>query len=124
MPILRRAFQSLLLAGLAAALCAQPRQQPQSPSPSQAKILIKAGLLVDVRAGRVVANQNILIEGDRIAQVGAGIAAPAGARTIDLSGYTVLPGLIDNHTHVLLQAHPTPVDYDEQLIKESIPYRA
>jgi imidazolonepropionase-like amidohydrolase len=35
-----------------------------------------------------------------------------------------LPGLIDNHTHVLLQAHPTPADYDEQLIKESIAYRA
>lgn len=107
--------------GLAAALCAQPRQpQPQS----QEKILIKAGHLVDVRAGRVLAKQDILVEGDRIAQVGANLAAPAGARTIDLSGYTVLPGLIDNHTHVLLQAHPTPTDYDEQLIKESIPYRA
>jgi imidazolonepropionase-like amidohydrolase len=95
-------------------------QQPQS----QEKILIKAGRLIDVRAGRVLTNQNILIQGDRIMQVGPDIAAPAGARTIDLSGSTVLPGLIDNHTHVLLQAHPTPTDYDEQLIKESIPYRA
>jgi imidazolonepropionase-like amidohydrolase len=86
--------------------------------------LIKAGRLVDVKAGRVLANQNILIQGDRIADVGPNVAAPAGARVIDLSHSTVLPGLIDNHTHVVLQAHPTPTDYDEQLIKESVAYRA
>src|SRR4029077_3381110 len=37
---------------------------------------------------------------------------------------TILPGLIDNHTHVLLQGDITAVDYDDQLLKESIPYRA
>src|SRR5580658_388410 len=113
---------SILCAGLFAgpALAQRGQQAPQS----QEKILIKAGKLVDVRAGRVLSNQNILVEGDRITQVGADVAAPAGARTIDLSNATVLPGLIDNHTHVLLQAHPTPADYDEQLVKESIAYRA
>jgi imidazolonepropionase-like amidohydrolase len=90
---------------------------------AQDKTLIRAGRLVDVRAGRVLTGQNILIQGDRILEVGPNIAAPAGARIVDLNGSTVLPGLIDNHTHVLLQAHPTPTDYDEQLIKESIPYR-
>ncbi len=103
-------------------LCAQRGGRGQAPA-SQEKILIKAGKLIDVRAGKVLANQNILVEGDRIAQVGPDIAAPAGARVIDLSHSTVLPGLIDNHTHVLLQAHPTAADYDEQLIKESIGYR-
>jgi len=112
----------LWFAPFTAPSAAQQRQQ-QAP-PSQEKILIKAGKLVDVRAGRVLSNQNILIQGDRIAQVGPDIAAPAGARIVDLSDATVLPGLIDNHTHVLLQAHPTPSDYDEQLIKESIAYRA
>ena len=97
------------------------RGQPQQ---LQEKILIKAGRLVDVRAGKVLTNQMILVEGDRISQVGPNVTAPADARIIDLSNVTVLPGLIDNHTHVLLQAHPTPTDYDEQLIKESIPYRA
>jgi imidazolonepropionase-like amidohydrolase len=112
---------------LALCLAAYPvlaqRGGQQSPVP-QTTYFIKAGKLIDVRAGRVLANQNILVQGDRIAQVGPDVAAPAGAKVIDLSRSTVLPGLIDNHTHVLLQAHPTPADYDEQLIKESIAYRA
>lgn len=90
---------------------------------AQDRILIQAGRLVDVRAGRVLSKQNILIQGDRIVEVGPNVTAPPGAKVVDLSASTVLPGLIDNHTHVLLQAHPTPTDYDEQLIKESIPYR-
>ncbi len=108
---------------LLSAACLFAQRGPQQPV-SQEKTLIKAGHLVDVRSGRVLANQNILIQGDRIMEVGPNVAAPAGAKVIDLSSATVLPGLIDNHTHVFLQAHPTPTDYDEQLIKESIPYRA
>lgn len=110
-----------LLATAISMLAAQGRRQ-QSTAP-EGKILIRAGHLVDVRAGRVLDRQNILVDGDRIAEVGPDIAPPAGAKVIDLSQYTVLPGLIDAHTHVLLQAHPTPADYDEQLIKESIGYR-
>jgi imidazolonepropionase-like amidohydrolase len=117
-----RTLQPALL--LLAAMAISPAQQRQPQPPSQEKIFIRAGRLVDVRAGRVLANQKILIQGDRIVEVGPDVSAPADARTIDLSASTVLPGLIDNHTHVLLQAHPTPADYDEQLIKESIAYRA
>jgi imidazolonepropionase-like amidohydrolase len=71
-------------------------------SPSKETVLIKAGGLVDVRSGRVLTNQAILIEGDRIKQVGPAqsVQAPAGARVIDLSNATVLPGLIDCHTHL------------------------
>lgn len=87
-------------------------------------VLIKAGRLIDVRGGRTLTGQSILVEGDRIKQVGANLTAPDGARVIDLSGSTVLPGLIDNHTHVLLQGDVTAADYDVQLLKESIPYRA
>lgn len=90
--------------------------------------LIKAGRLIDVRAGRVLENQGILVEGERIKAVGqlAEVQknAPATARVVDLSRATVLPGLADCHTHILLQGDITAADYDEQLLKESIPYRA
>jgi imidazolonepropionase-like amidohydrolase len=86
-------------------------------------VLVKAGRLLDVRSGQVAAAQSILIENGRIRQVGANIAAPAGARVVDLSNAMVLPGLIDTHTHILLQGDITAQDYDDQLLKESIPYR-
>ncbi len=89
--------------------------------------LIKAGRLIDVRAGRVLTNQGILVEGERIKSVGEADeilkSAPRDAAVIDLARATVLPGLIDAHTHVLLQGDITQPDYDEQLLKESIPYR-
>jgi len=71
-------------------------------SPQKETVLIKAGKLIDVRAGRVLNDQAILIEGDRIKQVGASgsVQAPPGVRVIDLSSATVLPGLIDCHTHL------------------------
>lgn len=97
----------------------------QSKTPSVS--LIKAGRLIDVRSGRVLENQGILIEGERIKSVGplgeVQRNAPASARIIDLSRATVLPGLADCHTHILLQGDITAADYDEQLLKESIPYR-
>ena len=93
---------------------------------AKAVVLIHAGRLVDTRAGRVVENQGILIEGERIKAVGAWAdmrgRAPASA-VIDLSNETVMPGLSDCHTHILLQGDVTAADYDEQLLKESIPYR-
>jgi imidazolonepropionase-like amidohydrolase len=89
-------------------------------------VLIKAGHFIDVRAGRVVDDQGILIEGERVKQVGplTQIESMArGARVIDLGSAYVLPGLIDCHTHILLQGDITSAEYDEQLLKESIPFR-
>ncbi|HEV7474765.1 MAG TPA: amidohydrolase family protein [Pyrinomonadaceae bacterium] len=99
----------------------------QTAARAPKSILIKAGRLIDVRAGRVLENQGILVEGERIKAVGplAEIqkSTPAAAQVIDLSRSTVLPGLADCHTHILLQGDITSADYDEQLLKESIPYR-
>src|SRR4029077_9336619 len=71
-----------------------------------------------------IENALILIEGDKIASVTPGGNAPSGVEVIDLSKSTVLPGFIDTHTHVLLNGDITAEEYDAQLLKESIPYRA
>jgi imidazolonepropionase-like amidohydrolase len=88
------------------------------------RIAIRAGKLIDGKSEKALENALIVIEGDKIVSVGAGGAAPAGAEVLDLSRATVLPGFIDTHTHVLLQGDVTAEEYDEQLLKESIPYRA
>jgi imidazolonepropionase-like amidohydrolase len=65
-------------------------------------VAVRAGKLVDVVAGKVLDNQVILISGERITAVGpaGSVTVPAGAEIVDLSGATVLPGLIDAHTHL------------------------
>jgi imidazolonepropionase-like amidohydrolase len=65
--------------------------------------IIKAGKLIDTQTGKVLDNQMILIENDTIKAVGSTIAIPANAVVIDLSKATVLPGLIDCHTHITSQ---------------------
>jgi imidazolonepropionase-like amidohydrolase len=102
-------------------------QAPAAGKRPASQILIKAGRLIDVRRGLVLENQGILIENDRIKSVGEFPATlallPRTTRIVDLSRATVLPGLSDCHTHVLLQGDITAEDYDAQLLKESIPYR-
>ncbi len=83
---------------------------------------IKAGRLLDVAAEKVRENVVIVVEGGRVKEIAA--SAPPGASVIDLSKLSVLPGFIDGHTHVLIQGDATADDYDAQLLKESLPYRA
>jgi imidazolonepropionase-like amidohydrolase len=76
-----------------------PPAAPQyAPPPTT---VVRAGRLFDPRSGTLLTNQVIVISGDRILDVGANPTIPAGARTIDLSGMTVLPGLIDTHLHTM-----------------------
>src|SRR2546427_6546557 len=117
-----------LVAGLASAVvAASPLAAQGTPAPRAQPTLIKAGRLIDGRADQAQANVGILIDGDRIRAVGplAQVQAQAqNARVIDLSQMTVLPGFIDTHTHLLLQADPTSESYDAQLLYQSIPCRA
>ncbi len=112
------------LTGLAL-IAASHAQAGEEPARASKTTVIKAGRLIDTRAGRVLTDQHIVIEGERIKRVGpaAEVPVPVPAELIDLSSATVLPGLIDAHTHVLLQGDITQADYDEQLLKESIPFR-
>jgi imidazolonepropionase-like amidohydrolase len=123
----KKTFVSLLVILLICLNFVSAQTERSSAQKRNSLIFIKAGRLVDVRAGRVLENQGILIENDRIKAVGpfdSRLALiPPAARIIDLSKATVLPGLSDCHTHVLLQGDITAADYDEQLLKESIPYR-
>src|SRR6187549_1850826 len=63
-------------------------------------IAIKAGKMIDVTSGKVLTNQIIIINSDTITAVGSKIDIPEDAQVIDFSNYTVLPGLMDCHTHI------------------------
>jgi imidazolonepropionase-like amidohydrolase len=94
----------------------------------QNTVVIHAGRLFDGRSDQLLSNQVIVIQGDRIAEVGpvGSVKTPAGAEDIDLGRATVLPGLIDGHTHVLMGRKPGAVGAgwgEEILLKESWQYR-
>jgi len=114
---------ALLLALTTAAVAPLAGQQP---APAPTRTLVHAGRLIDGTGAPARTEQGILIEDGRIAAVGAwaDLARRAeGATIMDLSRMTVLPGLIDAHTHLLLQGDITAAEYDDQLLKESTPYR-
>jgi len=122
-----------LMRGLLLSLCATivtsatPPPTPAQAAKPPATRLIKVGRLIDGRSNQAAPNVGILVEGERIKALGplAQVQAQAGnAEVIDLTSMTVLPGLIDTHTHLLLQGDITSQEYEDQLLKQSIPYRA
>ena len=97
-----------------------------APRPD-AVTVIRAGTLIDGRSPAPRRDQVIVVRGNRIEAVGdaASTKIPAGATAIDLSRATVLPGLIDSHTHIFLQGEdPAEGGYDAQLLKHGLAFRA
>jgi len=122
-----RHFASLVTLTLGVALPSSMDGQAPAQQPTRT-LVIRAAHMIDGHSDAVQDNVAVVIEGERIKAVGSqsqlASQIPAGAQVVDLGGATILPGLIDNHTHVLLQGDITAADYDDQLLKESIPYRA
>lgn len=85
----------LLLALLACTLAGAPLAAQDTQT-----VAIRAGRLIDGTGGPVRSDVTLLVRGDRIVQVGSDVAIPPGTETIDLSGWTVMPGFIDMHTHI------------------------
>jgi imidazolonepropionase-like amidohydrolase len=81
---------------------ASPRAQ-ERPAAGSVITIVKAARLIDGRGGAPIAPAMVRIDGDRIAAVGTTLAVPAGARIVDLGAATLLPGLIDLHTHLMGQ---------------------
>jgi len=89
--------------------------------------VIRAGTLIDGVSSQPRRNQDVVIRGNHVVEVGPSTAhaPPAGARLIDLSNSTVLPGLIDTHTHIFLQGEvPSAGGYDVQILKYPASFRA
>jgi len=114
---------------LALTLCPHIAVSQSSPDTKPANIvLVKAARLLDVTAGRYIENAAVLIEGERISEVGPAAKiqshAPKSAKMIDLAGATLLPGLIDCHTHLMARTTPGPDGYILDLAKKSQAFRA
>jgi imidazolonepropionase-like amidohydrolase len=116
MPGFLRPFRHGLLCSLlafAAALTAA--QQPSA----QASIVLHAARLLEVDTGNLLQPGEVLIEGQRIREIGKSVQHPPSARVLDLGDVTLMPGMIDAHIHLFL--HPGAEDL--QTVEESVPWR-
>ena len=113
---LRSLFSAILLITLTGFFLPAPAQSQSAPAHA---VVLHAARLLDISNGTLVKPGEVLVQGDRIVEVGSTVTHPAGAEVIDLGDRTLLPGLIDAHVHLFL--HPGAEDL--QTVMESVPQR-
>ena len=91
----------------------------QTPAAPAHPVVLHAARLLDVKTGHMAKPGEVLVQGERIVEVGSSVRRPEGAEVIDLGDCTLLPGLIDAHIHLFL--HPGAEDL--QTVQESVPQR-
>ena len=122
----KRALSALCVAALAITLQPARTHAQDAPETKDGVTVIRAGTLIDGASAAPLKNQLIFVTGDRIEKVSAASAQiPSGAHVVDLSNSTVLPGLIDSHTHIFLWGEdPAKGGYDANILKAGIALRA
>jgi imidazolonepropionase-like amidohydrolase len=111
--------RSSVLARISLAMALSAACAAQSQTAPTHAIVLHAARLLDVKTGRMVKPGEVLVQGERIAEVGTAVKRPAAVEIIDLGDRTLLPGLIDAHIHLFL--HPGAEDL--QTVEESVPQR-
>ena len=111
----------LLFVASTTLLAQAPRNDKQASPPPKTSVLTCA-IFWDGRSEALRTNVSVIVEGDRIKDVVAGPVSGV-PDSVSVSG-TCMPGLVETHTHVLLQSDITSQEYDDQILKESVPYRA
>jgi imidazolonepropionase-like amidohydrolase len=119
-----------LPSSLFSAVAGPPAQEPRNTVQAASKqvaaqpVLLRPARVFAVEDGKVHDGWTVLVQGDRIVAVGSpsGVAAPANSQIIDLPGMTLLPGLMDIHSHIFLHPYNETL-WNDQVLKESVPYR-
>jgi imidazolonepropionase-like amidohydrolase len=123
-PLLALAVFGCLVAALPAISSGVRAQAPRGQSEAETSYLLQPARVFDAVAAEPHEGWVVLVRGNRIAAVGAAseVQAPSGARRVPLPGMTLLPGLIDAHSHIFLHPYNETL-WNDQVLKEALAYR-
>ena len=110
-------FSATLSVLLLSCILFSPVLAQSPPSASRHAVVLHAARLLEIESGKIITPGEVLVQRERIAEVGSSVKRPAGAEVIDLGDSTLMPGLIDAHVHLFL--HPGAEDL--QTVEESVP---
>ncbi|HEX8815531.1 MAG TPA: amidohydrolase family protein, partial [Terriglobales bacterium] len=116
-------FVAALLVLVSTLFCSYGCAQDQ-PAPRHSVIVLRAARMLDVKSGGYFRDAVVIVEGEKVKAAGPKLAIPAGAQVIDLGEATLLPGLIDCHTHIMARIPDDPNGYGVTLLTKSDAFRA